>query len=203
MEKKKINLDRVAFLYLLDSLTEIMGPDMAKGILQRVGQTIANRMIAKFSEESLNVNSIEDLKDTANPLTFFESLEEYGDNLIIKNDQLFILEKCPFGKLLAEFIEINQEIPAVLSEIVNIYNSEGIGYAVSPFCIIHQTFRNEISQHIQINKKPAEFLHLACKAKSGIINFASENIRSKSLTDDEIKQILETAACIYFLSEKE
>lgn len=202
MSMKKINLDRVSFLYLLSSLTEIMGPDMAKGILQRVGETIAERMLIKYSEDSLKVQTPEDLKGTKNPLTFFESLEEYGDNLLIENGQLFILEKCPFGKLLADFLEINQELPAVLGEIVSIYNAEGMGFAVSPFCIIHQTFRKAIAEHITIAGQQVELLHLACKAKSGKINFASENITSKSLTEDQIKEFLANAACIYYLNVK-
>ena len=185
------------FLFLLDSICDLMGCAMAKGILQRIGENIAEKLIKKFSVETLNVKSMEELKNTQNPLTYFD------DTLVAAEEKLFILEKCPFLEILIAYKEISSTLPVTLSQITEIYNDEDFGYAVSPFCILHQTFRKEIAEHIKVNGKDCELFHLGCKSTSGAIKFASQNIEDLSLTEKEVENMLENKACSYLLQTKD
>ena len=185
------------FLFLLDSICDLMGCAMAKGILERIGENIANKLIQKFSEASLKVNSFEELKNSQNPLTYFD------DTLVLDGDKMFILEKCPFLELISAYKEISNDLPATFNTITEIYNEDDVGYAVSPFCIIHQAFRKVIAEHIKIDGKNCELLHLGCKATSGTIKFASNNIKDLSMSEDDVKKMLENRACTYILQIKD
>ncbi len=189
-------IDKAFFLYLLHSISELMGPDFAKGVLQRIGEKTAEKLVEKFTEKSLQVNSLKELTTNENPLTIFE------ENIAFVKDRIFIVEKCPFRELVSSFLEINKTLPAELSEIVKIYNDEGLGAAVSPFCIIHQSFRKKIVNYIRMNGKSCELQQLGCKAASGTIKYAPENFSTVSTSEGEIADLLKDKACSYTIVVK-
>jgi hypothetical protein len=181
------------FMYLLDSITTMMGPDMIKGILQRVGEQIATDLISGYGEESLHVNKIEDLLSNDNPLNFLD------DTLFIKEEKLFILEKCPFAQVLEDYLNITGKIPDILKEITKIYNEEGLGWAVSPYCIIHQTFRNEIANHILIGGKKVHLYQIGCKSRSGDITWSEENLTISSFNKSLVLTELQKNSCSFII----
>ncbi len=183
-------------LYLLQTITELMGPEMAKGTLERVGEAIAEKLIQKFGQDSLHVADLKDLVKTGNPLKFFD------DTLEAKGDQVYVIEKCPFIREVRDFLEVNKEMPPLLSEIVEIYNREGLGYAVSPFCIIHQTLRARIVKEIKVGGKEVEFLQLGCKSPSGKVKLADQNIKKIGTSEVVIQDILKSRACCYAITSK-
>ncbi len=168
-----------------------MGPEMAKGSLERVGEAIAEKLIQKFGLNSLHVADLKDLAKTPNPLKFFD------DTLEAKGDQLYVIEKCPFVREVKDFLEVNKDMPPLLSEIVEIYNREGVGYAVSPFCIIHQTLRARLVKEIKLRGKNVEFLQLGCKALSGKLKLADQNIKKVGSSDAIVQDFLKNRACCY------
>ena len=87
--KSKIN-PHAFFLFYLDSICDLMGCEMAKGMLQRIGESVAKKVVEKFGEESLHVSSLEELTTTSNPLSYFD------DSLQMDDGNLLILEKYPF-----------------------------------------------------------------------------------------------------------
>ncbi len=183
-------------LYLLQTITELMGPEMAKGSLERVGEAIAEKLLQKFGADSLHVVDLKDLTKNANPLKFFDdTLEAHGG-------MVYVIERCPFVREVRDFLELNKEMPPLLSEIVEIYNREGLGYAVSPFCIIHQTLRAKIVHEIKVGDKGVEFLQLGCKAPSGKIKLADQNIKKVGSSDTAVQDILKSRACCYAISPK-
>ncbi|MEJ2250631.1 MAG: hypothetical protein P8Y70_16075 [Candidatus Lokiarchaeota archaeon] len=190
-------LDKAYFLFLLDSVSEMVGPDLAKGILQRIGIKTAGEMVKKFGEDSLKVDSLEKLLENENPLTIID------DTLEVKDNQILILEKCPFAELINSYLNISGSLPPELSEITHVYNEEGLGYAVSPFCIIHQTIREEVSKHIKVNGKNCKLLQLGCKSSAGEIKFADDNIDSLSIDKDTIENYLAKKACSYSIRVEE
>ncbi len=183
-------------LYLLQTITELMGPEMAKGSLERVGEAIAERLLQKFGKDSLNVSDLKDLAKSTNPLKFFD------DTLEAQGDKLYVIERCPFIREVRDFLEVNKEMPPLLSEIVEIYNREGLGYAVSPFCIIHQTLRAKLVHEIKVGGKDVEFLQLGCKAPSGKIKLADLNIKKVGSSDIAVQEILKSRACCYAIIPK-
>lgn len=191
-EEKGINR-HAFFLFYLDSICDLMGCEMAKGMLQRVGKAVAEQVIEKFGEKSLHVESLEELIDNLNPLTYFD------DTLMLDKNgsQLLLLERCPFVELLEGYKDVAGTLPETFNNIIESYNEEGLGYAVSPFCIIHQTYRKEISKYISVGDKSVELFQLGCKASSGKIKYAPENLEITSKSEDEIEQKLENRACAY------
>ncbi|MGV9205588.1 MAG: hypothetical protein ACOC44_16370 [Promethearchaeia archaeon] len=196
-EKRGINR-HAFFLFYLDSICDLMGCEMAKGMLQRVGQSVADKVIEKFGGESLHVDSLADLANTENPLTYFDDTLTLDEN----ESQLFILEKCPFLELLDGYKDVAGNLPETFSNITESYNEEGLGYAVSPFCIIHQTYRDQIAEHIKIDGESVELLQLGCKAASGDIKYAPENLEKTSKEELEIEKKLEKRACAYSIQVK-
>ena len=85
--------------------------------------------------------------------------------------------------VITAYLEIVEEMPQVFIEITKAYNDEGSGYAVSPYCIIHQTFRRIIGSKIKIKGSQCEILQLGCKARNGNIKQRPENIRQSGLTE--------------------
>lgn len=183
-------------LYLLQTITELMGPEMAKGSLERVGEAIAEKLFQKFGLDSLLVGDLKDLAKTANPLKFFD------DTLETQGDKLYVIERCPFIREVRDFLEVNKEMPPLLSEIVEIYNREGLGYAVSPFCIIHQTLRAKLVHAIRVGGQDVEYLQLGCKAPSGKIKLADQNIKKVGSSDVAVQDILKARACCYAIVRK-
>ncbi len=183
-------------LYLLQTLTELMGPEMAKGSLERVGEAIAEKLLQKFGMDSLHVADLKDLLKTANPLKFFD------DTLQMQDDKLYVIERCPFIREVRDFMEVNKEIPPLLTEIVEIYNREGLGYAVSPFCIIHQTLRAKLVKEIKVGGKDVDFFQLGCKSPSGKIKLADQNIMKLGSSESTIQDVLKTRACCYAITPK-
>ncbi len=183
-------------LHLLQTITELMGPEMAKGTLERVGEVIAEKLLQKFGTDSLHISDLKELTKNANPLKFFD------DTLDTQGDKLFVIEKCPFIREIKDFLEINKEIPPLLSEIVEIYNREGKGYAVSPFCIIHQTLRSKLASEIKITGRDVEFLQLGCKALSGKIKLADQNIKKIGSSDVAVQDFLKSKICCFSIQPK-
>ncbi len=183
-------------LYLLQTITELMGPEMAKGSLERVGEAIAEKLLQKFGSDSLHVADLKDLAKTQNPLKFFD------DTLEAKGDQVYVIERCPFIREVRDFLEVNKEMPPLLSEIVEIYNREGLGYAVSPFCIIHQTLRTRLVRDIKAGGKDVEFLQLGCKALSGKLKLADQNIKKVGSSDATVQDFLKNRSCCYGIKPK-
>ncbi len=183
-------------LYLLQTITELMGPEMAKGSLERVGEAIAEKLLQKFGVDSLHVADLKDLTNNANPLKFFD------DTLQMQDGKLYVIERCPFIREVRDFMEVNKEMPPLLTEIVEIYNREGLGYAVSPFCIIHQTLRARLVKEIKVGGKDVNFFQLGCKAPSGKIKLADQNITKLGSSDAAIQEVLKTRACCYAITPK-
>lgn len=184
------------FMCLLHSVAEMMGPEMAKGILERNGQNVADALINKFGEESLNVPDLESLVNTKNPLNFFD------DTLGISDGKLFILEKCPFLNVLLDFLDLHDGMTEVMNAITKSYNADGNGYAVSPFCVVHQTFRSEIAKHIKVNGKPVELMQLGCRAYSGKIEFAKPNLDKLGMDEATVDSNLKDKSCMYTIKEE-
>src|SRR6056297_3027401 len=148
MGKKEAKNHKPFFMFLLQSITEMMGPEMSKGILQRVGTSLADSVLKKFGEESLNVDNLNELiTGSENPLTYLD------DTLEIHEGKLLLLGGCPFKKVLDDYISLEKNLPPILNEIKDIYNQEGLGYAVSPYCIIHQEYRKRVAQNIKVGGK--------------------------------------------------
>ncbi len=187
----------VFFLFFIDSTCDLMGCEMAKGMLERLGDNIANKVIEKYSDASLNVNSLDELITTDNPLKFFD------DTLLLEEGNLLILEKCPFLDLIAAYKHLAGDLPENFNTITESYNEEGFGYAVSPFCIVHQTYRRKIAEYIKVNGKKCELLQLGCKSGSGAIKFVDENLEKASVGVDDVTSKLENRACIYTIRVKE
>ena len=195
MEDRSINKNAF-FLFLLDSICNLMGCEMVKGMLQRIGEEIAEKLVKDFSKESLKVNSLESLVNSNNPLSYFD------DTLILEKDNIFILEKCPFLELVTAYKKIAKTMPISFKNITDSYNEEGLGYAVSPFCIIHQTYRRKIADYIRVNGETVDLFQLGCKSLSGDIKFAPDNIKSVSLTENIVQTALKEKACMYVIKPK-
>ncbi len=192
MTRKEAKNHKPFFMFLLQSITEMMGPDMAKGILQRVGKSLADSVIEKFGEESLKVNSIDELiTKEENPLTYLD------DTLENQDGNLLILGACPFKKVLDDYLDLKDEVPPIMSEIKDIYNQEGSGYAVSPYCIIHQEYRKTIAEKIEIEGNGVNFFQLGCKSASGEIKYGDDNIGEVGESKDDIENELRENACAY------
>ena len=187
----------VFFLFFIDSTCDLMGSEMAKGMLQRLGEKIAYSVLEKYSDSGLNVNNLEELANTSNTLKYFD------DTLVFEDEKLYILEKCPFSELIVAYKALAQTLPANFAEITESYNQEGLGYAVSPFCIIHQTYRRIIGENVKVNGKDCTLLQLGCKAGSGTIKFAEDNLNKASIGKDTVTSKLENRACIYTIQIKE
>lgn len=187
----------VFFLFFIDSTCDLMGCEMAKGMLQRLGEKIASSVLEKKTDTKLKVNSLEELVNNDNPLTYFD------DTLFIEDGKLYILEKCPFAELIAAYKGLTGNLPSTFGLITDSYNQEGLGYAVSPFCIIHQTYRRIIGEHVKVNGKDCSLLQLGCKAGNGEIKFAEDNMNEISIEKDTITSKLENKACIYAIQVKE
>ncbi|MHA1147267.1 MAG: hypothetical protein ACTSR8_03385 [Promethearchaeota archaeon] len=110
----------------------------------------------------------------------------FDDTLSFEDGKLYILEKCPFAELIAAYKKLATSLPPTFGLITDSYNAEGLGYAVSPFCIIHQTYRRKIAEDIKINGKSVDILQLGCKAGSGAIKFAEDNIEKASIGEDAV-----------------
>ncbi len=189
------NLDRAFFIFLLNSNADLFGSEMTKGQLERIGADIAEKMLKKYGEASLAKDSFQELKESQNPLTAFDTTLE------INGDSLFIIDRCPFADIITAYLEIVGEMPQVFSEITKAYNDEGLGFAISPYCIIHQTFRRIIGGKIKIKGSPCEILQLGCKARNGNIKQAPENIRKSGLTDAAVNEKLKASACAYLVKK--
>ena len=114
----------------------------------------------------------------------------------ISEGNLMLLPKCPFTKAIRDYESATgKAIPGSLKKVMRIANKTGIYAAVTPFCIIHQAFRETIGTHF--NK---EIRHLGAKNEVGEIALASKNIKELGLSEEEIKEKLDSNECIYWIS---
>lgn len=102
-------------------------------------------------------------------------------------DGVFIQKECPFGDALELYIEMYGSVPEALKKLAEYANKHGSAW-VSAFCGVHQNIRKTIDE---------DTIHIACKARDGSIHYADNDI----ITEDEAREILKKAVCIYVVKE--
>lgn len=114
----------------------------------------------------------------------------------ISEGNLKLLPKCPFTRPTRDYESATgKAIPGSLKKVMRIANKTGKFAAVTPFCIIHQAFREAVGAHFD-----KEIKHLGAKNEAGEIALASKNIEELGLSEEEIKEKLGSYECIYWIS---
>ena len=112
---------------------------------------------------------------------------------------LFVLKQCPIAPLFSEFRE-NGEFPEywdrLSREYLGQYGKEAI---LHPLCIVHQTFRDQLTGRI---RKGEHFVHsvtVGCRSgATGKIVHSSYGLGVSKLTEQEVDAALEGHACAFF-----
>lgn len=114
----------------------------------------------------------------------------------ISEGNLKLLPKCPFTKPIRDYESATgKAIPGSLKKVMRTANKTGIYAAVTPFCIIHQAFREAVGTFFD-----KEIKQLGAKSETGEIALASKNIKELGLSEEKIKEKLESNECVYWIS---
>lgn len=96
---------------------------------------------------------------------------------------IFALPECPFAKTIATYKDCCGELPEELALLADHANEGGAAW-VSAFCGIHQSFRRA--------RLGDSYQQIGCRSGAKV-SIADQEI----LSDDEVRSVLETTACVY------
>jgi len=159
--------------------------------LRRLARTTADVYAGRMDFRDLE--DFEQQYDLGNtPLTYLE-----GPGFRVGD--LFVLKHCPIAPLFSEFKE-NGSFPEywdrVSDEFMRQYGKEAI---LHPLCIVHQTFRDQLTSRL---RKGEHFVHsvtVACRSgATGKILHSSYGIGVAKLPEQEVDAALERHACAFF-----
>ncbi len=186
-------MGHISFLLGIKTSCDIFGNDLAKGNLVRIAEELASAVT-----DDLDFASIEEFAKSCeageNPIAHFE-----GE--IVYEDGVFRVPRCPFAKAIASFSEVIGAMPECYGDITEAFNKEAGGTAVSPFCLVHQTFRQLAGEKVKINGKEVQVLQLGCKSSSGKSAISDEHAEKAGVSRKDIENILSSVACVYSIKE--
>jgi len=96
---------------------------------------------------------------------------------------VFVQKACPFADTIKLYAEQGRTLPGSVKDLAEFANAHG-GAWVSAFCGVHQNLR--------LAKNP-KVVQIACKAGSGAINYAENELVNKA----DAEALLEDAVCVY------
>ncbi len=180
-----------------DWATEVLNPSrkMISAILfdlTEIGKKIANELEMK-DYESLD-NFLEDHKNGKSPLHMLEG----GSHI---DGEIAQLKNCPMASLLKVF-EAEGKLPEHFHEVTEKYKfyykkKEGV---LHPFCIVHQTIRSQIAEHVRINNKRTQILQIACRNTTGDRTvYSTEGASRSGMNKEEIDRKVRGNACLYMI----
>ncbi len=111
------------------------------------------------------------------------SLEELQGPAEEVKPGIFVQKACPFGDTIKLYTGQGRSLPEAVKKLADFANAHG-GAWVSAFCGVHQNLR--------LAKNP-KTVQIACKAGSGVINHAENELVSK----DDAEAMLKDAVCVY------
>lgn len=189
----KYDVGHISFLLGIKTSCDIFGTDLAKGNLVRIAEELASAVT-----DDLDFASIEEFARSCtsgeNPIAHFE-----GE--IVYEDGVFRVPMCPFAKAIESFSDVIGAMPECYGDITDTFNKEVGGTAVSPFCLVHQTFRRLAGEKVKINGKEVQVLQLGCKSGSGKTAISDENAEKVEVSRKDIEDILSSVACAYSIKE--
>jgi hypothetical protein len=117
------------------------------------------------------------------------------------NGNVFILKKCPMGKLV-ESLKEDGKLPKyyleVVKKYVELYKSKGA--IIHPFCIVHQVIREQVGESIRVNGGRMLVYQVACRSlASGKVVYATEGTSRVDMTQEDIDKKIDGNACMYFV----
>jgi len=148
-----------------------------------------------------------DLKGYKNPQEFIDAHDsgrsplEALEGSSTRDDRVFILKKCPMGKLV-ESLKEDGKLPKYYLEVVQkyiaLYKSKGA--IIHPFCIVHQVIREQVGESIKVNGGRMLVYQVACRSlASGKVVYATEGTSRVDMTLEEIGKKIDGNACMYLV----
>ncbi|HLB25253.1 MAG TPA: hypothetical protein VJM83_02870 [Nitrospirota bacterium] len=160
--------------------------------LQEMGKKLAAELDLK-DYESLD-QFLDDHDKGKSPL---DRLEGKAD----REDNVFILKKCPLVKLVESLKGPDGKLPKyylrVGEKYMEIYKTKTA--ILHPFCIVHQVIRSIVGEHIKIKDKPMHVYQIACRSIKGKVVCASEGMTRIKMKQEEVEAKIDGMACMYML----
>ncbi len=146
-----------------------------------------------------------DLKSYKSTQEFIDAHDRGGSPLealegsSLRDGNVFVLKKCPMGKLV-ESLKEDGKLPKYYLEVVQkyvaLYKSKGA--IIHPFCIVHQVIREQVGESIKVNGGRMLVYQVACRSlASGKVVYATEGTSRVSMTQEEIDKKIDGNACMY------
>ena len=146
--------------------------------------------------ESMNFESLED----------FEARYDKGDTPLTRLEgpgfragDLFILKSCPMVPVFGEFKDNGAFPPfwtGVTEEYMGRFGNEAI---LHPLCIVHQTFRDQLTSRIPKGKNFVHSITVACRsAANGNIVHCPHGLDVAQMSPEDVDPLLEGYACAFF-----
>lgn len=158
-------------------------------------RSIARRR-ANNDLESMSYKSLEDFEACYDrgetPLTHLE-----GPGF--RAGDLFILKLCPMVPVFGSFKD-NGAFPAFWSSITGEYMDRfGNEAILHPLCIVHQTFRDQLTSRIPKGNSFVHSITVACRSGSnGKIVHCRHGLNVAQLKPEDVDPLLEGYACAFF-----
>jgi hypothetical protein len=139
------------------------------------------------------IQSTTDLLGTATSAALRETGKKVGNSKASLEDLqgpaeevkpgVFVQKACPFADTIKLYTGQGRTMPESIKDLAEFANTHG-GAWVSAFCGVHQNLR--------LAKNP-NVVQIACKAGSGVINYAENERVNKA----DAEALLEDAVCVY------
>jgi hypothetical protein len=116
------------------------------------------------------------------------------------SEGFFVLNECPFAKTLVSYKEKFGELPACFPAIVNGYREDHEeAVIISPFCILHQKFRQLYLDKVKCKDKKPKHVQIACKSPitHEIATCAIKETEKLGIDPKQINTIMKLAYCCY------
>lgn len=148
-----------------------------------------------------------DLKGYTSPQEFIDAHDRGGSPLealegsSARDGHVFVLKKCPMGKLV-ESLKEDGKLPKyyleVVKKYVELYKSKGA--IIHPFCIVHQVIREQVGESIKVNGGRMLVYQVACRSlASGKVVYATEGTSRVDMTQEAIDKKIDGNACMYLV----
>lgn len=115
----------------------------------------------------------------------------------VRFDDLIILRQCPMVQLFDDFQE-NKRFPdywgQIPQEFMNHFKNEAI---LHPLCIVHQSFRDELSKKIPKGKSFVHSVAVACRSGNGKVVYSDFGLHLSNKRKDDVGKIIDGMACAF------
>lgn len=178
-----------------DDIHKILGSD--SDIVEKV--VILRRMAREIAKKYFTIINYKNLAHFHNDYVAGNSpLTELEGPGFLSRD-LTILKSCPSATLFDDF-KVNGDFPDYWTKIpqqfMEKFRNESI---LHPLCIVHQTFRDQLTGRIPKGNGVVHSIAVACRSGTGKVVYSDHGLYHARMTRDDIDRVIDGYACAFQL----